>query len=346
VLANSVVSIKVRQETSTIHAQTTDIKLDTANILAKIDQLQARLPTLGAEEKDDYMLQRYLEEMTTYTEDMLSSVDHEGDPALDVADEEMAALERFLNDQDESSKAGTQLTPAASTGAVAEPPQVQQLPVGIPQKGEGKYSLFSGNLVIDIPLPQDSLSRFPHAPNGGHDEFTHVRYTAVTCDPDLFYEKGYSLRSGLFTKPRTTDLLLSVYFDIEHSTDLFTVLSKVWIAMDQFHQLPSMRQLALKSVRWKHVVLHLHFATRPKGETQSCLDVIAARPIRYDDPGPDGVSSSHFRETASVNGEYVLWQMYEVGDKYAEGRPTMLTLGSTQPSSVFGSHPPHTQERF
>ncbi|KAK0614344.1 chitin synthase N-terminal-domain-containing protein [Immersiella caudata] len=338
-MMNLVVSIKVRQETSTIHAQTTDIKLDTANILAKIDQLQARLPSLGAEEKDDYMLQRYLEEMTTYTEGMLSSVEPEDGLALEAADGEMVALERFLNDPDDSSKASTQLTPPPSTSAAAEPPQVQQLPVRVPQSGKGKFALFSGNLVIDIPLPQKTLSKFPHAPDGGRDEFTHVRYTAVTCDPDSFHEKGYSLRAGLFAKPRTTDLLFSVFFDTGHRATVFDVLSKVWDAMDHFHQLSLLGPLAFKEVRWKHVVLHLHFATLPTGESASCLDAISSRPMWYEGPG-----LSLFSEMSSVNGESVLWQMYEVRHTYPGGWRTVLTVYSTQPSSILGHHLYHTLE--
>jgi hypothetical protein len=295
-----------------INAQTTDIKLDTANILAKIDQIQARLPELAAQEKDDYLLQRYLEEMTTYTEGMLSSVEPSDGYALEAADSEMAALERFLNESEESSEVDTQLTPPASTSATVERIQVQQSPVESRQKAEGKYPLFSGPLIIDIPLPQQTLWKFPHAQAPNRDEFTHVRYTAVTCDPKIFKEKGYSLRAGLFTKPRATTLLLSIFLNPEHRTSLFDILSKIWDAFDRFNQLPSLGQLALKDVRWKYVALHLHFATVPEAESQSCLQEICARPVAYDDPGPGGKLSSSFNETAYFNGERVLWQMYEV----------------------------------
>jgi chitin synthase len=48
-----------------------------------------------------------------------------------------------------------------------------------------------GNLVIDVPVPDRVLY---NAKYRSGDEFTHMRYTAVTCTPDEFPTRGYSLR--------------------------------------------------------------------------------------------------------------------------------------------------------
>jgi chitin synthase len=40
------------------------------------------------------------------------------------------------------------------------------------------------------------------------DEFTHMRYTAVTCDPDQFPAKGYNLRQQELRRP--TELFIVV----------------------------------------------------------------------------------------------------------------------------------------
>ncbi|KAK0638481.1 chitin synthase N-terminal-domain-containing protein [Cercophora newfieldiana] len=319
-----VVTIKIKHDTSAIHAHTTDIKADTANILLKIDQLQARLPSGGAQEQDDYMLQRYLEEMTTYTEGMLSSVEPDHNRDTESGDDEMAALEQFLGGTQASSE-NPATSDIVSTPSVTTTGQiVHPSPVPVPQSsihpqstGRENYALFSGNLVIDIPLPQEVLAKFPH---GAKDEFSHVRYTAVTCEPRFLKEKGYLLRSGLFSAPRTTDVLLSIHYLAGTADDLFNILSKVWDAVDQLpYEFGKRQTLGYSSTRWKGAVFHLHIPRRLTQSTVMLLNEIAARPTTYDDPRPrttlsdkaNGASTLHFDETSVVNGEPVLWQMYE-----------------------------------
>ncbi|KAK3365791.1 glycosyltransferase family 2 protein [Lasiosphaeria ovina] len=67
--------------------------------------------------------------------------------------------------------------------------------------------LYRGNLVLDCPIPPRLLNQLPH---GERDEFTHMRYTAATCDPAHFYEEGFTLRQKLFSKPRHTELFIVV----------------------------------------------------------------------------------------------------------------------------------------
>ncbi|CAG8719821.1 20295_t:CDS:2, partial [Racocetra persica] len=52
--------------------------------------------------------------------------------------------------------------------------------------------LTRGNLVIDCPVPVREL--FSGVPYDDKPEFTSIRYTACTCDPDNFKDRGYTLR--------------------------------------------------------------------------------------------------------------------------------------------------------
>ncbi|PHH52161.1 Chitin synthase 3 [Ceratocystis fimbriata CBS 114723] len=67
--------------------------------------------------------------------------------------------------------------------------------------------LYRGNLVLDCPVPSKLLRQLPH---GERDEFTHMRYSAATCDPSDFYDDNFTLRQKLFTKPRHTELFIVV----------------------------------------------------------------------------------------------------------------------------------------
>lgn len=73
-----------------------------------------------------------------------------------------------------------------------------------------EVQLFNGNLVLDCPIPPKLLSQVPHAEPPERDEFTHMRYSAATCDPADFYEQRFTLRQRLFMKPRHTELFIVV----------------------------------------------------------------------------------------------------------------------------------------
>ncbi|EYE97458.1 chitin synthase class I [Aspergillus ruber CBS 135680] len=73
-----------------------------------------------------------------------------------------------------------------------------------------EVQLFNGNLVLDCPIAPRLLSQVPHAEAPGRDEFTHMRYSAATCDPNDFFEERFTLRQKLFAKPRHTELFIAV----------------------------------------------------------------------------------------------------------------------------------------
>ena len=73
-----------------------------------------------------------------------------------------------------------------------------------------EVQLYNGNLVLDCPVPPRLLNQLDRAPGSGRDEFTHMRYTAATCDPEYFFDERYTLRQKLFSQPRHTELFIVI----------------------------------------------------------------------------------------------------------------------------------------
>lgn len=73
-----------------------------------------------------------------------------------------------------------------------------------------EVQLFNGNLVLDCPVPPRLLNQVQHAQPPERDEFTHMRYSAATCDPEHFYDDRFTLRQRLFAKPRHTELFIVI----------------------------------------------------------------------------------------------------------------------------------------
>lgn len=89
----------------------------------------------------------------------------------------------------------------------------QQRPAAAPirrWKTVKEVQLFNGNLVLDCPVPPRLLNQVQHAEPPERDEFTHMRYSAATCDPSEFFDKRFTLRQRLFAKPRHTELFIVV----------------------------------------------------------------------------------------------------------------------------------------
>jgi chitin synthase len=77
-------------------------------------------------------------------------------------------------------------------------------------KGDKPVQANFGHLVYDCPVPPKLLNSIQHVRGPGRDEFTHMRYTAATCDPADFVGERFKLRQQLFGKPRRTELLIVV----------------------------------------------------------------------------------------------------------------------------------------
>lgn len=93
----------------------------------------------------------------------------------------------------------------------------RQAPAGLRRYATRKIKLVQGQaLSIDHPVPsaiQNAIQAKYRQPDveGGSEEFTHMRYTAATCDPDDFTLKnGYNLRPSMYN--RHTELLIAITY--------------------------------------------------------------------------------------------------------------------------------------
>lgn len=71
-----------------------------------------------------------------------------------------------------------------------------------------RVKLTRGNLVLDCPVPTRYLQSVPLKDT---KEFTHMRYTAATCDPKDFVDEGYTLRQQLLGRETELFIVLTMY---------------------------------------------------------------------------------------------------------------------------------------
>ncbi|KAI9500757.1 glycosyltransferase family 2 protein [Coemansia spiralis] len=72
--------------------------------------------------------------------------------------------------------------------------------------------LTAGNLVLDCPVPHAVLEKGKFKEGS---EFTHMRYTAVTCDPNDFRNKNYTLRPVVMGRETELFIVLTMYNEDE-----------------------------------------------------------------------------------------------------------------------------------
>lgn len=75
------------------------------------------------------------------------------------------------------------------------------------QMAKKEVKLINGELVLECKIPTILHSFLPYK---NSIEFTHMRYTAVTCDPDDFVSRGYKLRQNIGATMRETELFICI----------------------------------------------------------------------------------------------------------------------------------------
>ncbi|CAO0802047.1 unnamed protein product [Mucor circinelloides] len=75
-----------------------------------------------------------------------------------------------------------------------------------------QVKLTKGNLVLDCPVPTSYLQDVPLKEG---KEFTHMRYTAATCDPKDFVNEGYTLRQQMLGRKTELFIVLTMYNEDE-----------------------------------------------------------------------------------------------------------------------------------
>ncbi|KAL4769695.1 chitin synthase A [Aspergillus nidulans var. acristatus] len=75
------------------------------------------------------------------------------------------------------------------------------------QMAKKEVQLINGELILECKIPTILHSFLPRRDDR---EFTHMRYTAVTCDPDDFTQRGYKLRQQIGRTMRETELFICI----------------------------------------------------------------------------------------------------------------------------------------
>ncbi|KAK4541466.1 hypothetical protein LTR36_007912 [Oleoguttula mirabilis] len=160
-----------------------------------------------------------------------------------------------------------------------------------------EVQLFNGNLVLDCPVPPRLLNQVQHAQPPERDEFTHMRYSAATCDPSEFYDKRFTLRQRLFAKPRHTELFIVVTMYNEEDELLARTLIGVIKNIEYMNSRTSSKTWGKEA--WKKIVVCIVSDGRAKINPRT-RSLLAAMGIYQ-----DGIAKQQ------VNGEDVTAHIYE-----------------------------------
>ncbi|ERT00843.1 chitin synthase 1 [Sporothrix schenckii ATCC 58251] len=93
-----------------------------------------------------------------------------------------------------------------------------------PHTSKKAVQLINGKLVLECKIP---TILFSFLPRRDEIEFTHMRYTAVTCDPDDFVERGYKLRQSIGRTARETELFICITMYNENAYDFTRTMHAV-----------------------------------------------------------------------------------------------------------------------
>ena len=161
-----------------------------------------------------------------------------------------------------------------------------------------EVQLFNGNLVLDCPVPPRLLNQVPHAKAPERDEFTHMRYSAATCDPSNFYDERYTLRQRLFAKPRHTELFIVITMYNEEDELFARTMMGVIKNIEHMNSRTSSKTWGKEA--WKKIVVCVVSDGRAKINPRT-RSVLAAMGVYQ-----DGIAKQQ------VNGKDVTAHLYEV----------------------------------
>jgi len=84
-----------------------------------------------------------------------------------------------------------------------------QIPQRVPRRHNTlkKVELFHGNFVLDSAVPSKLLNECSLR---NEREFTHMRHSAATCDPNDFQQAGFTLRQFHYVPRRQTELFIVI----------------------------------------------------------------------------------------------------------------------------------------
>lgn len=125
------------------------------------------------------------------------SYDRQGDDESYVEGEEY--------DEDDNSDAATLSTDIYEAPSKAQPRRHKSMV-------RKEVELVRGNLILDCPVPTKLYSFLPRRDN---DEFTFMRYTACTSDPDHFASSGFNIRQAIYKREIQLCICVTMYNEDE-----------------------------------------------------------------------------------------------------------------------------------
>ncbi|EOO03997.1 putative chitin synthase 2 protein [Phaeoacremonium minimum UCRPA7] len=139
-----------------------------------------------------------------------------------------------------------------------------------PQMSRKEVQLINGELVLECKIPTILYSFLPRR---DEIEFTHMRYTAVTCDPDDFVDKGYKLRQNIGRTARETELFICVTMYNENEIDFTRTMHAVMKNISHFCSRNKSRTWG--ELGWQKIVVCIVSDGREKIHPRT-LDALAA----------------------------------------------------------------------
>ncbi|KAF2443044.1 glycosyltransferase family 2 protein [Karstenula rhodostoma CBS 690.94] len=129
--------------------------------------------------------------------------------------------------------------------------------------------LINGELILECKIPTILYSFLPRRDDV---EFTHMRYTAVTCDPDDFVDRGYKLRQNIGAA-RETELFICVTMYNENEIDFTRTMHGVMRNISHFCSRTKSRTWGKDG--WQKIVVCIISDGRQKVHPRT-LDALAA----------------------------------------------------------------------
>ncbi|CAD6448773.1 6fc50ec8-9704-4ed4-9025-aa8774ab1eb1 [Sclerotinia trifoliorum] len=162
------------------------------------------------------------------------------------------------------------------------------------QMKKREVKLINGELILECKIPTILYSFLPRR---DEVEFTHMRYTAVTCDPDDFVSRGYKLRQNMGATARETELFICITMYNETEIDFTRTMHAVMKNISHFCSRSKSRTWGENG--WQKIVVAIISDGRQKIHPRT-LDALAAMGVYQ-----DGIAKN------LVNGREVQAHVYE-----------------------------------
>ena len=144
------------------------------------------------------------------------------------------------------------------------------------QMAKKEVRLINGELILECKIPTILHSFLPRRDD---TEFTHMRYTAVTCDPDDFVLNGYKLRQNIGSTARETELFICITMYNENEIDFTRTMHGVMRNISHFCSRSKSRTWGKDG--WQKIVVCLVSDGRQKIHPRT-IDALAAMGVYQD----------------------------------------------------------------